>query len=67
MHGRSPLMTLYRGEPVNIMLLFIAMAHAWAYPPHYNVIWGVPVNHNVTIYSDDSCRVWLKAMYCYYK
>ena len=22
---------------------------------------------SVTIYSDDSCRVWLETMYCYYK
>ena len=34
-------------------------------PPMTSYRGGVPANQNVTIYSDDSCRVWLKAMYCY--
>ena len=55
MHRRTPppTMTSYRGYLPIKMLLYIAMTHAWAYPPMTSYR-GVPVNHNVTIYSDDS-------------
>ena len=45
-----PTMTSYNQSI--IVLLFIAMTHALAYPPMTSYK-GVPVNHNVTIYSDD--------------
>ena len=62
------------GVPVYKMLLFIAMTYPtsgkFGHVPlpirqvrAYKV--GVPVNQNVTIYSNALCRVWLKAMKCY--
>ena len=58
MHGRTPpTITSYRGGTCQskCYYIYIAMTHAWAYPPPLlRHMGGVPANQNVTIYSDDS-------------